>query len=100
MSDEAAAYWNAFKSIMGGQDTKRLLCCWHVDKNWRKSLHTVHDQVLKATVYKKLTLIRLQPDPDICKTMITNFLAEYLEDKRTETFAKYFQSNYCSKLEY
>lgn len=100
MSDGAAAYWNAFKSVMGEQGTKRLLCVWHVDKNWRKSLVSIKDDVLKAKVYKKLCLIRMQPDPQLCNTMIKNFLKEYLDDIRTKTFAKYFQSNYCSKLEY
>lgn len=100
MSDGASAYWNAFVSVMGGQNTKRLLCIWHVDKNWRKSLRTIKDDELRATVYKKLTLIRMQPDPIVCEVMIKNFLKDYLNDKRTETFAKYFESNYCSKLEY
>lgn len=100
MSDGATAYWNAFVAIMGGENTKKLLCVWHVDKNWRKSLLKINDQVLRATVYKKLILIRMQPDPQLCDTMIKNFLKEYLEDNRTKTFAKYFQSNYCSKLRY
>ena len=100
MSDGASAYWNALKSVMGGQDTKRFLCTWHVDKNWRNTLQTIKDEELKATVYKKLILIRSQPDPTICNIMIENFLNQYLEDKRTVTFAKYFQTNYRSKLEY
>lgn len=100
MSDDAAAYWNAFKSVMGGEDTKRLLCTWHVDKNWRKALQTITDDVLKAKVYKKLILIRMQPDPSTCETMIQNFLKQYENDKRTKTFAKYFQDNYCAKLKY
>ena len=60
MSDGVAAYWNAFKLVMGGQDTKRMLCSWHVDKNWRNSLPSIKDDVLKATVYKNLTLILWQ----------------------------------------
>lgn len=70
MSDGGAAYWNAFMSIMGGEDTKRLLCTWHVDKNWRKALMMIKDDVLKTKVYKRLILIRVQPDPKLCEAMI------------------------------
>lgn len=52
MSDGAAAYWNAFKLVMDGEDTKRLLCTWHVDKNWRKALLVIKDDELKAKVTK------------------------------------------------
>lgn len=46
MSDGADAYWNAFKAVMGDEDTKRLLCTWHVDKNWRKALLSIKDDSL------------------------------------------------------
>lgn len=100
MSDGASSYWNAFKLIMGGETTKRLLCTWHIDKNWRKHLLDIKDHDLKAKVYKKLCLIRMQPDPMLCETMIDNFLKQYREDKRTRTFAKYFEINYLPKLKY
>ena len=41
MTDDAAAYWNAFEATMDCPKTKRLLCIWHVDKNWRKKLKEV-----------------------------------------------------------
>ena len=85
---------------MGGQDTKRLLCIWHVDKNWRKHSNTIKDQTVKAIVYKKLTLIRMQPNPNICEIMMKDFLGEYLKKTCTLTVAEYFKTNYCSKLEY
>lgn len=38
MTDDAAAYWNAFEATMQLSRTKRLLCTWHVDRSWRKKL--------------------------------------------------------------
>lgn len=36
MSDDAIAYWNAWTTAFGdSQNTQKLLCTWHVLKNWR-----------------------------------------------------------------
>lgn len=37
MSDDAPAFYNAWLYVMGHVEHK-ILCIWHVDKNWRKNM--------------------------------------------------------------
>ena len=38
MSDDAEQFWNAWVGVFGLNQTKKLLCAWHVNRAWRKSL--------------------------------------------------------------
>ena len=38
MSDDDNTFYNAWRSVFEDVE-KRLLCIWHVDKNWRKKLN-------------------------------------------------------------
>jgi len=38
MSDDAENFYKAWKSIFKVDDTRKLLCAWHIDKSWRKGL--------------------------------------------------------------
>lgn len=52
MSDDAQAFYNAWQEVMGDAK-RRLLCAWHVDKNWRESIKKhVPDKQLQAFTYK------------------------------------------------
>ena len=39
MSDCAEQYYNAWSSVFGAHNTKRLLCIWHADWAWRVALN-------------------------------------------------------------
>lgn len=41
MSDDTPSYYNAWEKVMGAAQ-KRLLCTWHIDKNWRQALSKVN----------------------------------------------------------
>lgn len=99
MSDDASAYWNAFKATMDCENAKRLLCTWHIDRNWRKKLCSTVPLSLRADVYQKLCLLRTELDEDKFEKMKKNFLNPDSRDKRTETFAQYFRSTYSDRSE-
>ncbi|XP_037507472.2 uncharacterized protein LOC119383421 [Rhipicephalus sanguineus] len=47
MSDDAPSFYNAWQAIMGNVE-KRLLCAWHIDKNWRQNIRQhIKDKELK-----------------------------------------------------
>lgn len=55
MYDDAQQYWNAWVSAYAANNTKKLLCTWHVDRAWRKALHEhIADTASRATVYHQL----------------------------------------------
>ena len=37
MSDDADQFYSAFSNVFG--HTRKLLCCWHIDCSWRKSIN-------------------------------------------------------------
>jgi hypothetical protein len=100
MTDDAPAYWNAFNDVFKPVATKRLLCAWHVDRNWRKNLCKVSDSDLQSTVYKSLCVLRLEQNPIVFRTMLDNFMKFLSEDVRTKEFAQYFSRFYFEKAEY
>ncbi|XP_054919801.2 uncharacterized protein [Dermacentor andersoni] len=52
MTDDAPAFYNAWQEVMG-QPQHRLLCAWHVDKNWREAMNKhIRDKNLRAFTYK------------------------------------------------
>jgi hypothetical protein len=97
MSDDAPAYWNAFNQIFNcSTNTLHLLCHWHVDRNWRKRLNTL-DSSVREQVYKKLCILRLEPDESKFLNMLKNFLHFCRENKCTEMFADYFENTYSRR---
>lgn len=98
MTDDAGAYWNAFSNIFDCPLTKRLLCIWHVDRNWRKQLkELVKVDVERIDLYQKLCLIRSEPDEEKFKTMMKNFVDQCETAESTEQFAKYFKKKYFDR---
>lgn len=101
MTDDAAAYWNAFESIMDSPTTKRLLCIWHVDKAWRKKLKKlVKDEPTRIIVYQKLCMIRSEPDESKFVKMMKNFVDQCEADESTKLFAQYFVKKYNGRSRY
>jgi hypothetical protein len=40
MTDDAPAFYNAFANYFDTSETKRLICMWHVERNWKKNATT------------------------------------------------------------
>ncbi|XP_064465459.1 uncharacterized protein LOC135377038 [Ornithodoros turicata] len=52
MSDDAPAFYNAWKDTMGSAE-RQLLCTWHIDKNWRENIRKhLKDKQAQEFTYK------------------------------------------------
>ena len=62
MSDDANNFYNAWILHFAAPSSK-LICSWHVDKNWRKNLRKhIHSQQEQAEVYKALKTLQMELD--------------------------------------
>lgn len=93
MSDDAEQYHSAWTSVFGGQSQK-LLCTWHVDRAWRKSLHKVTDKESQITVYHTLRVLLEERDVKTFDHSLQNAVLQWSEDPTTEEFCKYFTTYY------
>ena len=101
MTDDAAAYWNAFSGTMECTATKRLLCIWHVDRNWRNKLkELVKEDVTRIDLYQKLCLIRSEPVKENFNKMMKNFVDQCEAVESTKPFAQYFKKKYFNRPTY
>ena len=58
MSDNAQQYWNSWSAVYGKNNTKTLLCKWHIDRAWRKALNEfVSNKEERIKIYHYLQLL-------------------------------------------
>lgn len=97
MSDDAPAFYNAWLCIMGNVE-HRLLCTWHVDKNWRKNLNKIcGGQEKKILVYKTLRALLQISDINKFEESLHKFLEDLYADLDTKEFAQYFEAHYVNR---
>lgn len=73
MSDDDPAFINAWMEVMPVPKNV-LLCCWHVDKNWRKNIKTkVKGLVKQSQVYKACRTLMECLDSKSSKSLWTAF---------------------------
>lgn len=97
MSDDAPAFYNAWTTIMGSVSHK-LLCTWHVDKNWRQNLNKIKGNTeKKALVYKTLRVLLQLTDINDFILYLEQVLKDLLEDSDTREFGEYFLRNYYNR---
>ena len=74
MSDDAEQFWNAWIGVFGLNNTKKLLCAWHVDRAWRKSLNEhVQDKDERIAVYHQLQVLLTQKNEKTSELCCRNF---------------------------
>ena len=95
MTDDAEQYHSAWKEVFGGEETKKMLCAWHVDRAWRKALQQ-HIPKSKEHVYHQLSLLLSEADEAKFRVTLQEFLT-YTEKYHYE-FYKYFSQYYCKRL--
>ena len=97
MSDCADQYFNAWCGVFGRNDTRKLLCTWHIDRAWRKALNEhISDKQERIEVYHKLCVLLQERDEgkflvDLQKLM--SYLNEEYED-----FYAYFNMQYVPRV--
>lgn len=52
MSYDAPAFYNACTDVMGPV-THKLLCTWHIDRNWRQNLNKINGGSEKKHLFTK-----------------------------------------------
>lgn len=99
MSDDAPAFYNAWANIMGPV-THKLLCTWHIDRNWRQNLNKITGgQEKKALVYKTLRVLLQMTSVDDFQICLQQTIQNLLEDTNTNTFGLYFKRHYANRPE-
>jgi len=99
MTDDAPAFYNAWIAIMGPVE-HRLLCTWHVDKNWRQNLSKISGgSEKKSIVYKTLRILLQTTSIEEFKNNLQNVIRDLKQDKDTYTFGVYFEKYYSKRPE-
>lgn len=96
MSDDASAYFNAWRTIMG-EPKKQLLCTWHVVKNWKQALLKIKNQQKRDEVYKFLRLLLEELDSEKFYKLLERFVNDLKSDEDTKDFHKYFTVHYANR---
>ncbi|XP_070377091.1 uncharacterized protein [Dermacentor albipictus] len=92
MSDDASQFYNAWCIVMGAPKQK-LLCAWHVDKNWRKKILECVEKQLRPDVYHSVRLLLEFLDEEEFKKYLKDFLSS--EEENLRDFLKYFKDHYA-----
>lgn len=98
MSDDAPAFYNAWSSVMGNV-LHRLICSWHVDRNWRQNLNKISNLEKRSVVYKTLKVLLHLDDKDKFNEALSKVLADLFADSDTVNFGIYFQKYYVKRTE-
>ncbi|XP_065219678.1 uncharacterized protein LOC135845143 [Planococcus citri] len=93
MSDGAAAFYNAWRIVMG-EPKKRLLCLWHVHKNWVLNQKKIKCDDKKKLVMKSLKSIAEELNEEAFETEFQKLLTDLDADTDTNEFGKYLRENY------
>uniref|UniRef100_A0A6M2DPT9 Putative mudr-1x sp n=1 Tax=Xenopsylla cheopis TaxID=163159 RepID=A0A6M2DPT9_XENCH len=97
MSDGENAFYNAWSSVMGHPE-HRLLCSWHVDRNWRTNIVKVKDIAKRALVYQNLRELLHLTDVEIFNSRLEDFMKEIFYDEDTKIFSEYFKNQFLGKI--
>lgn len=91
MTDDAEAFYNAWREVFA-LPHKRLLCSWHIDKNWRKKLiQLISSKENQARVYKILRCLLTETDLETFEIMLEQALKIFSEDTDLASFKNYFE---------
>ena len=98
MSDSAEQFWNAWVGVFELNQTKKLLCAWHVDRAWRKSLaEHIAGKEERVSTYHQLPVLLSQEDETKFKLTLQKFFS-YVKTINPK-FYEYFSAYYSNRFE-
>ncbi|KAJ8915392.1 hypothetical protein NQ315_008279 [Exocentrus adspersus] len=100
MSDDDPKYYNAWCQVMStDQKPRRLLCTWHVIKNWNiQGRSKIKKQEVRENMKKEMRKILKETDPLKFIEVKENYF-NYLEEEGENDFLKYLQRYYFQNEE-
>lgn len=95
MSDDATQYWNSWINVFDncGPFPKKLLCIWHIKRNWKINLRSKVDAQHQGLVKKRLDDLQGAETEAKFRVLVTTFKQELVNLGCVE-FKNYFESNY------
>lgn len=97
MSDDANNFYNAWV-LNFPKPEKKLICAWHVDKNWRKGLRThISTKDDMAEVYAALKTMQFEENESMFRKQLQEFCAWC--EKTYPRFFDYFTDTYVRHVE-
>lgn len=98
MSDDASQYFNSWKSAFcdptdNVPQPKKLLCTWHVLRNWRKQILAMVQKDNVVLVWSGLAIILREQDQATFYQHLSKFITELNEGE--PEFSQYFRREYC-----
>lgn len=103
MTDDADAYFNAWSNVFGSTQTAKLLCTWHVKKNWHKNIRErVKHSDPKVTethqkfIKQQLAVLANEADPTVFKKLLDACLRAFRYVLKEPDFADYFEKTYAT----
>jgi hypothetical protein len=82
MTDDTPIYWNAWNNVMGTVP-QRLLCMWHIKKNWAIQCRSkVTDPEKREKIQKDLDQIRKETEKTDFFRLKNNFIHTYSIPKK------------------
>ena len=97
MSDDAEQFYTAWCTVYNDTPSK-LLCMWHIDRSWRKSLKEhVEKNECRIELYHHLRVLLLEQD----KTQFQLQLQKFMSHLHTNYFRyyEYFKRTYVGRCE-
>jgi len=97
MSDDAEAFYNAWKNVFGSsEETKRILCLFHIDRAWRKKLkELIKDKQEVGEVYHQLRALLTEREKGKFHVLLQQFAS--LMKVKHPSFFTYFSNTYAHR---
>lgn len=94
MSDDYPAFYLAWESVMSPV-TNRLLCTWHIKKNWMQNSNKINNKDKRSLVLKTLNILQKELDEQLFLNGLQNFISQLKNDADTYQFSEYFCKTYA-----
>ena len=97
MSDDAEQFYTAWHKVFGECESK-LLCMWHVDRSWRKSLNEhIENKQSRIEIYHQLRVLLLEQNRNEFYLLLQKFMS-YLHENHIRYY-EYFKRTYVNRPE-
>ncbi|XP_050516483.1 uncharacterized protein LOC126891348 [Diabrotica virgifera virgifera] len=101
MSDDAPAFYNAWRHIMGPAE-HQLLCSWHVQRNFFQNLNKItgdNSKEKRSLVFKTLKVLQSETNEQKFSVGLKKFVDDLNSDPDTSSFGNYFSKYYVGRTQ-